>query len=86
MSLRLTFLMLPRVVRMEFYLLAAEGKCWGICPSVHPSEVPLVPINLINAWGGVSADQPTQHLTPGSLVEAKKLVQESTVGMSALTF
>lgn len=75
MPLRLTFLTLPRVVRMEFYLLKVEERCWNICPSVHPTEVPLVPINLLNAWGSVSSDQPTQHLT-GSLVGWKKLMRE----------
>lgn len=76
MSLRLTFPYAPQG-RQDGVFISSQWRkrCWNICPSVHPSEVPLVPINLPDAQESVSDDQPTQHL-PGPLVGRKKLVQK----------
>lgn len=78
MSLRLTFPYAPQG-RQDGVFISSQWRkrCWNICPSVHPSEVPLVPINLPDAQGSVSDDQPTQHL-PGPLVGRKKLVQKKS--------
>lgn len=86
MSLRLTFLLLPGVVGMEFLSPPEWRKDVGI--SVHLSEVPLVPINLSSTpREGVSArpaHAASYRIACGA--KKKKTCAKREVGMSLLTF